>query len=99
MAHSTIVGGSSAERVINCPGSVKLAQQMPPQIETDDMREGTRRHDLISKIMDNKVRPAEVNDSKVLDALDLFDREVDVTGEAMFDVEKPVAFKIGRAHV
>ena len=91
MAHSTIVGGSSAERVINCPGSVKLVAQMPPQIETDDMREGTRRHDLISKIMDNKVRTTD--DEKVIDALDLFDREVDVTGEAMFDVEKPVAFK------
>ena len=33
--HSKIVGGSTAERVINCPGSVALAAQMPPQVEND----------------------------------------------------------------
>jgi hypothetical protein len=30
-AHSNIVGGSTAKRVIACPGSVKLVQQMPPR--------------------------------------------------------------------
>jgi hypothetical protein len=30
MKHSNIVGGSTAERVINCPGSVALVAQMPP---------------------------------------------------------------------
>ncbi len=29
--HSNIVGGSTAKRVIACPASVKLAQQMPPK--------------------------------------------------------------------
>ena len=67
MAHSTIVGGSSAERVINCPGSVKLAQQMPPQIESDDMKEGTRRHDLIAQVMDGRLRSAA--DEKVIDEI------------------------------
>ena len=33
MAHSKIVGGSSAERVIKCAASVKLSQQMPHQEE------------------------------------------------------------------
>ena len=90
MAHSRIVGGSSAERVINCPGSVKLAQQMPPQIESDDMKEGTRRHDLIAQVMDGRLRSAA--DEKVIDALDLFDRDVDPEGKALFDVEKRVTF-------
>jgi len=31
--HSTVVGGSTAERLINCPGSFKLLQQIPEQIE------------------------------------------------------------------
>jgi hypothetical protein len=30
MSHSTIVGGSTASRVINCPGSVALVAKMPP---------------------------------------------------------------------
>ena len=29
-AHSDIVGGSTAKRVIACPASVKLCQTMPP---------------------------------------------------------------------
>ena len=33
MQHSKIVGGSTAKRVINCPGSVALVQKMPPQVE------------------------------------------------------------------
>ena len=31
MLHSNIVGGSTAKRVINCPGSVALVQKMPPE--------------------------------------------------------------------
>jgi len=38
MSHSKIVGGSTAERVINCPGSVALSATMPPQVENDAMR-------------------------------------------------------------
>ena len=94
MAHSTIVGGSSAERVINCPGSVKLAQQMPPQIESEDMKEGTRRHDLIAQVMDGQLQSAA--DEKVIDALDLYDKVVDAENEALFDVETRVSFPWNR---
>ena len=34
-AHSNIVGGSTAKRVIACPASVKLCQKMPPQLESE----------------------------------------------------------------
>jgi len=35
MSHSTIVGGSTAKRVINCPASVALVAKMPPQLESE----------------------------------------------------------------
>ena len=44
MRHSNIVGGSTAKRVINCPGSVVLVQQMPPQVESKYAAEGTLLH-------------------------------------------------------
>lgn len=42
-AHSTVVGGSSAGRVLQCPGSVRLAQ-MYPNTETEFAAEGTALH-------------------------------------------------------
>ena len=39
MQHSNIVGGSTAKRVINCPGSVALVAKMPPQVENKYMAE------------------------------------------------------------
>ena len=48
-AHSTIVGGSSAGRVIACPGSVQLVRKAPPQLENAYMAQGTRLHDAIER--------------------------------------------------
>jgi len=90
--HSKIVGGSTAERVLNCPGSVALAAQMPPQEENEAMREGTRRHELVAEILNEKIDSRSVDDEKVLDALDLFDTKFDPTGSALFDVEYRVSF-------
>jgi hypothetical protein len=41
MSHSTIVGGSTASRVINCPGSVALVAKMPPRPSSSYADEGT----------------------------------------------------------
>lgn len=90
--HSKVVGGSTAERVINCPGSVALAAQMPPQEENEAMREGTRRHELIAEVLNEKIDSRSIDDEKVLDALDLFDNKFDPTSKALFDVERRVAF-------
>jgi CRISPR/Cas system-associated exonuclease Cas4 (RecB family) len=90
--HSKIVGGSTAERVINCPGSVALAAQMPPQEENEAMREGTRRHELIAEVLNDKIDSRSIDDEKVLDALDLFDCKFDPKGDALFDIEARVAF-------
>jgi len=46
-AHSNVVGGSSAARVLACPASVKLIQTMPPQAESSYAAEGTALHNAI----------------------------------------------------
>lgn len=52
--HSTVVGGSSAARVIACPGSVQLVRKAPPQVENAYMAAGTRLHNAIADILSDK---------------------------------------------
>jgi hypothetical protein len=54
MAHSSIVGGSTAKRVINCPGSVALVQRMPPQVESKYAAEGTKLHEAMQRLLDTE---------------------------------------------
>lgn len=49
--HSSLVGGSTASRVINCPGSVALVAQMPPKPSSKYADEGTLLHDVISDLL------------------------------------------------
>ena len=49
--HSRIVGGSTAKRVINCPGSVALVQKMPPKPSSEYADKGTLLHNVISEIL------------------------------------------------
>ena len=49
--HSKIVGGSTAKRVINCPGSVPLVQKMPPQVESKYAAEGTMLHAAVEDLL------------------------------------------------
>ena len=49
--HSSIVGGSTAKRVMACPGSVKLVQQMPPKPSSKYADEGTLLHNVIAEIL------------------------------------------------
>ena len=58
MKHSNIVGGSTAERVINCPGSVKLVEKMPPKPSSTFAAAGTVLHDCIADLLDLKVASA-----------------------------------------
>lgn len=57
MTHSTIVGGSTAKRVINCPASVKLVAKMPPQAESEHAARGTLLHSVIAEILDHGKKP------------------------------------------
>ena len=51
MQHSKVVGGSTAKRVINCPGSVALVAQMPPQVESKYAAEGTMLHGAMERLL------------------------------------------------
>ena len=102
-AHSSIVGGSTAKRVISCPGSVKLVQQMPPQPSSKYADEGSMLHEAISTILSdgtvragmfkhkNQLLTQELYDEKIIPALDALD-EVDPHGELVYEVETRVGF-------
>jgi hypothetical protein len=101
--HSNIVGGSTAKRVISCPGSVKLVQKMPPQPSSVHADRGTMLHEAISTILsDGTVRAGmykhkdqlltqELYDEKITPALDALD-EVDPHGDLVYEVETRVGF-------
>jgi hypothetical protein len=101
--HSNIVGGSTAKRVISCPGSVKLVQKMPPQPSSVHADRGTMLHEAISTILsDGTVRAGmykhkdqlltqELYDEKIVTALNALD-EIDPDGELVYGVETRVGF-------
>ena len=60
MAHSLIVGGSTAKRVINCPGSVALVATMPPQEGSSYANEGSLLHEAIAIVMDTACAPEDM---------------------------------------
>ena len=103
MQHSNIVGGSTAKRVISCPGSVKLVQKMPPQPSSKYADEGSMLHEAISTILsDGTVRAGmykhkdqlltqELYDEKIVTALNALD-EIDPHGELEYEVETRVGF-------
>lgn len=104
--HSSIVGGSTASRVINCPGSVALAAQMPPKPSSKYADEGTLLHDVISEFIsrDNiplqswvgteyngQVLTMELMEEKLLPALAALDA-IDPNVEMVLEVEQTVSF-------
>ena len=105
MQHSRIVGGSTAKRVINCPGSVALVDKMPPQPSSSYADEGTLLHDTIADILDKGGKPEDhlgrkhndvvltqdLIDDKLAVALAALD-EIDPDGEMEYAVESRVGF-------
>jgi hypothetical protein len=105
MSHSTIVGGSTAKRVINCPASVKLVQQMPPQPESEHAARGTLLHNVIAELLEFDKKPAqcigatyksqtltqELIDEKIIPALAALD-EIDPDKQMEYMVETRVGF-------
>jgi hypothetical protein len=105
MQHSRIVGGSTAKRVINCPGSVALVDKMPPQPSSSYADEGTLLHDTIADILNGDGEPETYLGRKHNDAVltqDLIDDKltvalaaldaVDPQGEMEYAVESRVGF-------
>ena len=105
MQHSRIVGGSTAKRVIACPGSVALVDKMPPKPSSKYADEGTLLHDTIADILDGKGTPdsylgrkhedviltQELIEDKLLPALRALD-EIDPDAEMEYAVESRVGF-------
>jgi hypothetical protein len=105
MNHSNVVGGSTAKRVINCPASVRLVQQMPPQPESEHAARGTLLHNVIAELLEFDKKPAqclgatyksqtltqELLDEKIIPALALLD-EVDPEKQMEYMVETRVGF-------
>jgi hypothetical protein len=89
--HSKIVGGSTAKRVMNCPGSVALVQKMPPQPSSKYADEGTLLHNVIAEIVMTDKHPEEFLHTKYNDqvlTLDLIDSKL-VPALAALDVIDP----------
>ena len=104
-AHSNIVGGSTAKRVIACPGSVALVQKMPPKPSSKYADEGTLLHHVIAAVLETGKPPEEFLgtfyngveltedrlERKLLPALAALD-EIDPDRVMEYDVEKVVGF-------
>ena len=103
MNHSTIVGGSTAKRVIACPASIDLVAKMPKLPSSKFADEGTLLHDAISQILDCKATDVvgmthegitltqELYDDKIAVALAALD-EIDPDKQMEFAVESSVNF-------
>jgi len=105
MKHSKIVGGSTAKRVIACPGSVALVDTMPPKPSSSYADEGTLLHDSIATILERDVDPYKLLglryedveltealiEDKLIVALRALD-EIDPQGEMEYAVESRVGF-------
>ena len=106
MQHSRIVGGSTAKRVIACPGSVALVDKMPPQPSSSYADEGTLLHDTIADVLNgaggtfehhlgrkhnDAVVTQDLIDNKLRPALNALD-DIDPAGEMEYAVESRVGF-------
>ena len=105
MDHSKIVGGSTAKRVMNCPGSVALVQKMPPKPSSKYADEGTLLHNVIAEIVmsdkhpeswlgttyNDQVLTLDLIDDKLLPALAALD-QIDPNKEMEIAAETRVGF-------
>ena len=92
MKHSNIVGGSTAKRVLACPGSVALVQRMPPQLESSYAAEGTFLHSVMEPALARQPLPelTEEQEFKInfcLGALDEIDPKQNLVYEQEIQVE------------
>lgn len=105
MQHSNIVGGSTAKRVISCPGSVALVQKMPPKPSSEHADRGTMLHDVMAEILgkdlpwdqfigttyEGQVLTQELFDEKIVTALEALN-EIDPDNRMEYEVETRVGF-------
>ena len=104
--HSDIIGGSSCERRMNCPGSADLEAKFPDRGSSKYADEGTMLHSVMHKILWEDSAPGdligyrelgqefteELLDELVQPALNCFDNLQDEYGEFEFTSEAKVGF-------
>lgn len=102
MQHSSVVGGSTAKRLINCPGSAALVASVPPAPSSSYADEGTLLHEAIADILDGRpdqigrehngiTLTQELYDAKLAPALALLD-DLDPFKDGEFMCEARVDF-------
>lgn len=105
MQHSNIVGGSTAKRVINCPGSVALVQKMPPKPSSEHADRGTLLHNMMEEILvsgdapesfigaryNDQILTQELIDEKIKPAMEALDA-IDPDQTMEYEVETRVGF-------
>lgn len=105
MLHSSIVGGSTAKRVMSCPASVNLCAAMPPKPASTYADTGTLLHNVIAECLDKHLLPEnflgtkyndivltpELMEDKLWPALQSLD-EIDPNKEMEYAVESKVHF-------
>ena len=105
MQHSSVVGGSTAKRVINCPASVALVNKMPPRPSSKDADKGTLLHNVIALHLDGHgelkdflgmkyediTLTQDMIDDKLQPAIDAL-MQVDPNGVMEYAVEQRVEF-------
>lgn len=88
--HSNIVGGSSAKRVMACPGSVALVQAAPPKPASSYAHEGTLLHSVMETILSGDARPEDFLGTRVETAVltqDLIDEKIKPALQALEDID------------
>ena len=104
--HSDVVGGSTAKRVIACPGSVALCAQMPKLEGSSYAKEGSMLHAVIAACLDENTNPDDMLgfeldgvvltkgliEEKLRPALNALDEEIDPEAVMEFAVEQEVSF-------
>lgn len=105
MLHSSIVGGSTAKRVMSCPASVNLCAAMPPKPASTYADTGTLLHNVIAECLDKNLLPEnflgtkyndivltpELMEDKLWPALQSLDL-IDPNKEMEYAVESKVGF-------
>lgn len=89
-AHSNIVGGSTAKRVIACPGSVALCQKMPPRPSSRYADEGTLCHTIMEGVLAGDRRPEDyLGDAigSVVVTEDLIERKIRPAQAALNEID------------
>ncbi len=89
MNHSKVVGGSTAKRVIACPGSVALCAKMPPKPSSKYADEGTMLHNAMDKILNGAAPKSVIGMTYEGEVLtdDLYDEKVHVAMNALNDID------------